>query len=183
MITLDGKYLFTAPGSAKQDLQPGEHQLAAIKPGFRTTFKTFFAAAGKQAVHDLQPLPELDPPYWRYWKHVLGAGGVLATTGAVTYLWARSDIKSYDDAVAGRCPDGCSADEVRGLTELSAKKHRALTKQAVAFSLLAAGAAAALTGVLGLILDKPHVRAESSRAVPVVGPVPGGATVALEWTF
>jgi hypothetical protein len=182
VITLDGKYLFTAPGNAKLNLLPGEHQLAAIKPGLRTAFKTFVAAPGKQAVYDLQPLPELDPPYWQYWKHVLGAGGALATAGAVTYLWARSNMKDFDEAFQERCPDGCDAETARGLA-VNAKRDEALMKQTVAFSLWAGGGAAVLTGVLGLILDRPRVRAEASRAVPVVGAVPGGATVALGWPF
>ena len=38
-------------------------------------------------------------------------------------------------------------------------------------------------GVLGLILDKPRVRPELNRSIPVVAPVPGGAAVAVGWSF
>lgn len=183
VVTLDGKYLFTAPGRARHKLLPGEHQLAVTKPGFRTAFRTFVAIAGKQAIYELQPRPELDPPYWRYWKHVLGAGGVLAGAGALTYLWARRDLASYDDTIAQECPNGCTVEMLRALVEVNARKDGAMTKQAVAITLLAAGGAAVLTGVLGLIIDKPRVRREPSRAAPVVTAVPGGATVALGWTF
>jgi hypothetical protein len=183
VVMLDGRYLFTAPGNAEQDLLPGEHQLAATKPGFRTAFKTFIAAPGQRAAYDLKPQPELDPPYWPYWKHVLGAGAGVTAAGALTYLWAASGVRSYDDGVLLACMTGCSADEVRANTELNAKKDRALTRGAVAIAAMATGGAAVLTGVLGLILDKPRVRPESSRVAPVVTAVPGGAAVALGLSF
>jgi hypothetical protein len=183
VVTLDGKYLFTAPGSAEQSLLPGEHQLAATKPGLRTALKTFVGVAGKRAGYELRPLPELDPPYWRYWKHVLGAGAIVATTGALTYLWARTDIAAYDDELAMECAMGCTAEQLRTKRELNAKRNAAFTKGAVAIAVMATGGAAVLTGVLGLILDKPRVRPETSRTIPVVAPVPGGATVAVGWSF
>lgn len=71
VVTLDGKLLFAAPGSARRHVLPGAHQLAAAKPGFRAAEVTFEAAAGKPVRYDLQPLPELAQRRWRYWKHLV----------------------------------------------------------------------------------------------------------------
>jgi len=183
VVTLDGKYLFSGPGAAEQFLLPNEHQLAAIKPGFRTAFVTFASVAGKQEVYELRPNPEMGPPHWRYWKYVLGGGAVLASAGGLTYLWARSDLADYEVELGQRCPRGCDAETLRGFTDLGAKKDGVGTKQAAAFSLFAVGGAAIVVGVLGLILDQPRVRADSNRAVPVVAVTPGATTVALAWAF
>lgn len=188
VITLDGKVLFTAPGSAQRHLLPGEHQVAAVKPGFRAAQVTFDAAAGKRVHYDLQPLPELAQRHWRYWKYLVGAGGAVVAVGGLAYLAARNDFAGYDDAVARECqqpgqPAGCTADQLRNLPDVRARKDRAQTMQTVAFSLFAAGGAAVVVGVLGLIVDQPRVRPEPGRAVPVVTAVPGGAAFGLGWTY
>jgi hypothetical protein len=125
-------------------------------------------------------------PRWRYWKYVLAGGVVLAGAGAVPYLSARNDLKDYDRGVAEHCARGCSPDDLRMYPELQTKQDHAATKQVVAFSMFSAGAAAVLTGVLGLILDQPRVRSDSTRAVPVVPIVavtPGGATISIDWRY
>jgi len=185
VVTLDGKYLFTAPGSARQYMLPGSHQLTAGKPGFRAAEVTFDAAAGKPVHYDLQPLPELAQRRWRYWKHLVGAGGAVVGAGALTYLAAHSAFADYDDAVTAACKEtmGCTVDQVRSMPQLRARKDRAETEQTVAVSLFAVGGAAVVAGVLGLIVDQPRLRPEPGRAVPVVTAVPGGATIALGWTY
>jgi len=184
VVTLDGKYLFTAPGTMEQFLLPGEHQLAATKSGLRTEVMTVTGVAGRLTAFDLRPAPEMRPPHWRYWKHVFGGGAVLVSVGGLSYLWSYYSFKDYDDQVAVRCaPRGCSAEESRGFGDLNKQLARARTKQTVAFSLFGVGGAAIVVGVVGLILDQPRVRPDSNRAVPAVMVVPGGATVTLSWTF
>lgn len=186
LVTLDGKYLFTGPGTAQQFVRPGEHQLAATKPGLRTAFTTFAGVAGKWVAYDLRPSPEMAQPHWRYWKHVLVGGAVLAGAGALPYLSARTDLRDYDKLVIKHCPHGCTSDELGMYSDVRAMQDRAAAKQGVAFSMFAAGGAAVLTGVLGLIIDQPRVGRDSTRAIPVVPIVaatPGGATVSLDWTY
>ena len=180
VVTLDGKYLFTAPGSMDQFLLPGEHQLAATKSGLRTVVMKVTGVAGKLTAADLRPAPEVRPPHWRYWKHVLSGGGVLVTAGALSYLWSYYSFKDYDDQIARRClpKGGCSEEEARSFHDLLA---RAGIRQTVAFSLFGVGGAAIIVGVVGLILDQPRIRPDASRAVPVVMVAPGGAT--LSWAF
>ncbi|HEY6173458.1 MAG TPA: tetratricopeptide repeat protein, partial [Kofleriaceae bacterium] len=142
VVTLDGKYLFTGPATAEQSLLPGEHQLAATKPGFRTAVVTFTGTAGKRVTYDLHPSLDIGPaPRWAYWKHVLGGGGGLIAAGVVTYLWGRSDLVDYDRTVDARCPFGCSAEK---LHEFAYVRDRFQAKQVAEFTLFAIGGTAAI---------------------------------------
>lgn len=183
VVTLDGKYLFTAPGSAQRFLLPGDHQFATSKAGFRTTILMFKGISGKREVYELRPSPDTGAPRWRHWKYVLGGGAVVAGAGALLYVGVRSDIDAYDQAVKDRCPAGCDAETVAGFTDLRDRKARIQAKQAVALSLLPVGGTAIVVGLLGLILDQPRVRPDSSRVVPAVALAPGGATVSFAWPF
>lgn len=184
VVTLDGKYLFTAPGTIDQFLLPGDHQLAATKAGLRTVVMTATGVAGKPSAFVLRPAPELRPPHWRYWKHVLGGGGALVAVGTLTLLWASRGFDDYDRQIAERCPlTGCSKEKKAGFTDLNAELAGARTKQTVAFSLFGIGGAAIAVGVIGLIVDQPRIRPDASRAVPVVTLAPGRASVALRWAY
>lgn len=183
VVTLDGKYLFTAPGASEQYLMPGQHEIAATKPGFRTAFMTFSAVASQVVTYDLRPSSETGARRWRYWNYVVEGGGALIAGGALAYLSAHSDLTDYDAKAAVRCPHGCTKAQVHGYPDLRADKDHAATKQVVAFSLFSVGGAAVAIGVLGLIFDQPHVRTEMVRATPVVALAPGGAVGALRWQF
>jgi hypothetical protein len=184
VVTLDGKYLFTAPGTTEQFLLASEHQLAATKPGLRTVVVTFTGVAGRVMPFELRPTPEVRPPHWGYWKHMLGGGGVVVGLGALTYIWASRSFDHYDDLIAANCkPQGCTAEKLRELPEVEAAHTGARTRQTVALSLFGAGGAAIVAGLIGLIVDQPKVRPEAGRAVPAVTPQRGGATVSLGWAF
>jgi hypothetical protein len=185
VVTLDGKYLFTAPGSADRFLVPGDHQIAATKPGFRSLFTAFPGVAGKLATYDLRL--ELDPSTgppparpWAHWSLLLGGGAVVAAAGGAVYLWARRDMKSYDAAVRSKCPDGCDS---ATHAYLDARKSRAFTKEVIAFSLMSAGGVGVITAALGLLIDQPRVRFEPSRASLAIHPSPDGAAVVLGGAF
>jgi hypothetical protein len=182
VVSLDGKYLFTGPATAEQSLLPGEHQLAATKPGFRTAVVTFTGIAGKQVTYDLHPSPDLGPapPRWGYWKHLLGGGTALISAGAVAYLWGRADLVDYDRTVEVRCGDGCDAQK---LHEFSYVRDRFRTKQVVEFTLFAIGGTAAVVGAFGMIFDQPRARSELDRPALVIVPARGGGVASLHWGF
>lgn len=188
VVTLDGKYLFTAPGRAQPHVLPGEHLLAAAKPGFRATQTSFTTIPGARVRYELRLVPELviAQPRWRYWKYVLGAGVVGVGAGAIAYLAARSEFAGYDDAAARACqqpgqPVGCTAEQLHALPDLRARKDRAETEQTVAFTLFAVGGAAVLTGVIGMIVDQPRVRTEPRRVAVV--PTAGGMAISLSGSY
>src|ERR1043165_2054038 len=150
-VTLDGQYWFTGRGTAELYSLPGQHQLAAIKPGFRTAVVAFAGIAGKSVAFDLKQTPEPhERTSWPYWKHVLGGGALLAIVGGTTYLSARSDLVDYNRAITERCPHGCSAAMFSGFTDLQATKDGAGTKRIIPFSVLSGGGVAMLVGALGL---------------------------------
>lgn len=64
-VTLDGKFLFVAPGRMVQVVLPGEHQLVATKDGQSTNAETFVLGAGKPRLYAIRPLAEarVEPKY------------------------------------------------------------------------------------------------------------------------
>jgi hypothetical protein len=59
-VTLDGKVLFTGPGSTEQIVLPGEHQVVATKVGFVTVSETLVLVAGKTSAYEISPA--IEPP-------------------------------------------------------------------------------------------------------------------------
>jgi hypothetical protein len=57
-VSIDGKLLFTGPGTIDQVMLPGEHQVVATKDGFHTTAETFVLVAGKPTTYEIRPLAE-----------------------------------------------------------------------------------------------------------------------------
>ncbi len=188
VVTLDGKYLFTAPGSADQFLVAGDHQIGATRQGFLPLFTAFTGVAGKLATYDLHL--ELDPSNgpppvrrWAHWRTLLGGGAAVIASGAAVYLWARSDLKAYDDGIRKACPNGCDSATYATLGGVQAHKNSATTKQAIAFSLFSVGGAGVIGAVLGLIIDQPRARLEPRRPSLAIAPRPDGAALALGWRF
>lgn len=183
-VAVDGKYWFSGPGTAELYLLPGQHQLAATKPGFRTTVVAFVGVAGKRVAFDLQQSPEPQArTSWPYWKHVLGGGALLVAVGVATYASARGDLADYNQGIAERCPHGCSSAMYSSFTDLQAMKESASTKRIIAFSVLSGGGVAALVGVLGLLLDRPPSGPEPYRAEPVLSNSRGATALSLRWRF
>lgn len=186
-VSLDGKPLFTGPGTATRYLLPGEHQVVATKPGLQADLQTLTLSAGVPAKIELRPAiarmssPQLVRrwPTWKPWA-VLGSGGALAGIGALAYVAAKRDFDAYDRGVASRCPAGCTA---AMLTEygLADEKSAGERMQVVAFSHFVAGGGAVVAGVVGLILNQPRVRREPGPPPLRLVPAADGATIMLAW--
>jgi Tetratricopeptide repeat len=189
-VTLDGKPLFTGPGSATRYLLPGAHQVVAAKPGMQAALHALSLTAGGTTALELRPtlalpaLPQMERRWatWKPWA-VMGGGGALLGLGALSYFSAKSSFEAYDRGVAERCPSGCSAMMLAEYDELTERKASAERKQLVAFSLFAAGGGAVVAGVVGLLLNQPRVRPDENPAPLTLSPVAGGATVSTAWSF
>lgn len=184
VVTLDGKYMFTGPGSAEQFLLPGGHQVVATKPGLVTASRALTLVAGQPAAYEIRPTAELAAaigPRWRYWKHVSVAGCVVIAGGVISYLAARSQYDEYDRDFASHCPGGCDARRIAMFPSLRIGRDRADLEQSVAWAALSVGGAAVITGVLGALLDQPRVRPLPRE--PAVRAVPGGAVVTIGGAF
>jgi hypothetical protein len=189
-ITLDGKLVLTGPGKADEFLLPGEHQIVATRPGFLTVSRTLRLVAGTAVAYEIEPTREtLQASHvarrWAPWKPyaVLAGGGALLAIGAATYFVAARSFHAYDQLVAMDCPGGCTAADLAMHPDLGRSHDRAETEQTIAFSVFAAAGAAVIAGGIALVLNQPRLQIEARPPVPVVAPVPGGATAAVRWTF
>lgn len=183
-VTVDGKLLFTGPGSADVSLLPGAHQVVVAKEGFLTASKTVVLAAGKPVVQDIRHLERRVSlrmaRRWAAWKPwTLVSGGVAAlNVGVLTYVIGSNHIARYQTQIA-RCPDSCSDDL---LAKLESERKRGEVEHVAAIVLLSAGASAVVAGVVGAVMNQPRLRVEPSR-VPTVAPVAGGAMMMMSWGF
>lgn len=188
-ITLDGKPLFVAPGAADQYLQPGKHQVVAIKPGFRTISSTLVLVGGDRVTREIEPIPEAPRltrvrhwDAWRPWA-IAGGGAATAGIGAVFYLLASNSFAAYDRGVVLHCSQGCDAVALAQWPEIPRARDRAGVEQMVAFSLLSVGGALLIAGTIGVVMNEPRMIVQPRSPVPAIMPLPGGAVSTMTWRF
>jgi hypothetical protein len=187
-VSLDGKVLFTGPGSIDQIVLPGEHQVVATKVGFLTESKTLVAVAGKPLTYEVRAVAIAGPTIVRRWSSwlpwaVLAGGGLLTGGGAWSYVAAGRNFDRYDASVARYCAQRCSAEDLAGFADLRRYQDHGNAEQIAAFTLFVAGGAAVLGGVAGLILNQPRVESDARQVQPVVAASAGGTTISLRWSF
>jgi hypothetical protein len=186
-ITLDGAFLFTAPGSVERLVLPGKHQIVGTKPGYMTATETIELLPARLTKHDVRLIALKSVtrlvrrwPVWKPWL-VVGSGASIATLGGLAYGIAKHRFNSYDADVTMHCPRGCDASMTAALQGLESNKDSGNRWQAAAFSLFAVGGAVAITGAIGLYLNQQ--RPETSSVTPAISATPGGATVAVSSTW
>lgn len=188
-VTLDGKFLLTGPGAVEETILPGEHQLVTMKLGFLTETTPLILIAGKQTTYEIRPLERKTAARmvrrWDVWKPwaVLVGGGALIGLGAASYIAAMKNYASYDSGILAACPQGCVAEPPTGRPDLVNAKESGRAEQVLAFSLASAGTAVVIGGVMGVIMNQPHLQLEPSHARPVVAPVSGGVMLSNRWEF
>lgn len=186
-ISVDGKPLFTGPGTIDQVVMPGDHQVVATQAGFLTDSKTLVAVAGKVASYEVHsiaiatgPVMVRRWPVWQPWV-VLAGGAALAAAGAWSYSAAANNFERYDQIIAMRCAQRCTAEKLASFSDLRHYEDHGNTERDAAYALFAVGGAAVLGGVVGLILNLPDVKSDGVE--PVVAATAGGATVSVGWSF
>jgi hypothetical protein len=189
IVTLDGKLLFTSPGTVDLFLLPGEHQVVATKPGFITASRVLVLVAGKLTAYDIPAIEAKPVPRnvrrWAPWKPwvVVGSGGAIGAAGMVMYVLAGKEFAAHDRLVVERCGNHCTADDLVRYPEIPRRKSRAENEQIVAFSLLSAGGAVFVTGLVGLIMNQSRLQLDPRRAMPAIALVPGKLQVSANWRF
>jgi len=188
-VSVDGKLVFTGPGEASPYLRPGDHQIVATKPGFLTASDTLALEPGKTTTFDVRLIAFKSATTmvrsWPRWKPyaVVGGGAVVAAIGGLAYAVSASNFRAYDDGIRAACPAGCDAAGVAALPALRDTKDRAELENTIAISLFVVGGAAVVTGAVALYLNQPRAQLAPSHPTAVVSPVPGGATVGVQWGF
>lgn len=167
-ITLDGKHWFRGPGHQVTFVEPGEHYVSSLKPGFFPLVRSIAATAGQQERVAL-PMDEdrlVETRRWAAWKPwaLASAGAVVAAIGAGLEFQVRHHQRSAVRALPGVCdmPDGCTP------TEAAPVYDRAVVERRIAIGAFVAGGAAAAVGLTMAWLNQVHIhRTEARKPAPI----------------
>lgn len=198
-VLVDGKKVFTAPGKYSARVRTGKHVFAAepgkdMGAGYTAKVTAPFINAGENFRIELKmyTVAELTR-YKRKWQRtwapwaVVGAGAVLAATGGIFALSARSSFEDFDAQVAQCNLDsgnnaGCSVESGFGGLRDSGE-----TKRLASYVMYGVGGATIVTGLALAYLNRKEayqIRGEDSEneasagrvsITPVVAPGMAGA--------
>jgi len=183
-ILLDGKPWFVAPGSAKVRVAGGEHIVVAERKEYLTVTRRLVVAGGSTASEQLKLVPlesalivEYPQPKWLPWT-VTGVGAAAAFGGLGLWLHAKKRLEDFDRDYTRECPTGCETDQ-ETYKKLVDKQDSALLEGKVGVSMMIAGGAIVVGGVIWGYVNRP------TRRLPKVevAPTAGGAAAAATWSF
>jgi tetratricopeptide (TPR) repeat protein len=183
-VLLDGQPWFDCPGKTSRRVLAGEHVLVAEKKGYLTTSRRMVVAGGTTrsehlALVSIEGVVKLEYPYrrWIPWT-IFGSGAALALGGLGVYAWGRNEMNTFQTNFASACPTGCAAN-LSDQPTLAAEYDAARRKGTIGMSLIVAGGATAVTGIVMAFLDRPR------RVLPTVEvtPTPGGVSAGIGWQF
>ncbi len=181
-ILLDGKPWFIAPGSKKIRVTGGEHVLVAERKDYMTVTRQLVVAGGSTATEQLHLLPlekalivEYPSPRWLPWT-VTTASAAVALGGLGLWLKGKSDLDEVDRDFRRECPSGCSLESQPGIADA---QDSALFKGKLGVTMMIAGGAGTVTGVLWTLFNTP------TRRLPKVevAPTHSGAAASARWSF
>lgn len=189
-ITVDGQPFLSCPGTKSAKVLAGSHQIVGKKPGpYLTLTRELEASSGKTTGVDIRVVT-LDEATvtvrrWDRWKPwaVVGGGAAAGGLGILLELRARSTRDEYAEALADNCSETpCPADFRRDTLDSAKLQH------GLAVSAMVLGGAAVVTGIAGVILNRPRevlpdeaTEPQGPRVVPAVSA--SGAGVSISGTF
>jgi hypothetical protein len=153
----------TCPGSKMFRVQPGKHVLAASQKGFLAINRTELLIGGDNPAIDIKLLSieaaTVTTTRWATWKPwtVAASGTVLLGAALIAEVDTRNTQKLYSDALRASCGKAlCTDADVRAGSTASGLNDSWRFKRTVAVTLAAAGGAVLVTGVVMLVLNRPH---------------------------
>ena len=183
-VSLDGKPWFDGPGQRRIRVLAGEHVVAADRAGFVPRSSRVVVAGRAVATHRIE-LVSLDAaahleyprPRWIAWT-VAGSGAAIALGGLGFYLAGRNQMDAFHSDFASSCEAGCEAD-LASHPLLRRERDSAVLQGKIAVSMVTAGGAIAIGGIVLAILNRPV------RTLPrlELGPTPGGVAASAGWRF
>lgn len=183
-VLLDGKPWFTGPGERRVRVLAGEHVVAADRAGFVPQSSRVVVAGRAVASHRVELISldaathlEYPRPRWIPWT-VAGGGAAIALGGLAFYLTGRNQMDAFHSDFANLCAGGCEAD-LSNHPVLRRERDSAVLQGKIAVSMITAGGAVAIGGVVLAILNRPI------RTLPQleVAPTRGGAAASAGWRF
>jgi hypothetical protein len=201
-VAVDGKEVFTAPGSFKAKVRVGKHTFYGDKEGYNARVTAPFIGPGETfrielKLYTSEELTRHHRVWQRTWMPytVIGAGVLVGIVGGLFELSASSSYKDFDNAIA-KCamlsaPMGCSVEQNPGLLE---PRHSGDTKRTVGYVGYGVAGAAIVTGAILAIVNRPKpyqitpevyeeekakaaAEGQSVSFAPVVSPEMAGAMV------
>lgn len=192
-ITLDGQPVLTGPGTYRELLRVGQHQVVATKRGYVDETLDFVLDPEEQERLDivLYSVDDLTVsrrrwPVWMPWA-VAGAGVAVLATGGALHAGASSDFSEYDKSFDARCmPGGCRDDEVPDLTTQLDGAER---NQQIAVTAYIVGGVALAGGLVLAYINQPQVFRRDVKSgdvrqiaiIPVLTPDAAGVSAALRF--
>jgi len=183
-VLLDGKPWFECPGTRKLRVTTGEHVVVGDRAGFLNSSSRVVVAGGAVATQRIN-LVSLEAaaylvyphPRWIPWT-VAGSGVAIALGGLGYYLAGKNEMDAFHSDFANTCATGCEAD-LSSHAPLRRERDSAVLKGKIAVSMMVAGGAITVGGVVLAILNRP------TRKLPRIeaGPTPGGMAAAVGWEF
>jgi tetratricopeptide (TPR) repeat protein len=184
-VTLDGQDV--ACGSSRQ-VKPGRRLVVGTREGYLTkTFEVIAVGGETQKVEvALVPLSKAAKieHRWATWKPwvVFGAGLALVGIGGLVELQAQANMDAYKREVQRRCGDTpCLPGAIDDIAER--QRDRAETQDVIAVSVMAIGAATAITGGVMLYLNRGRTVYEQPTTRVGVAPLVGGGALTVGGRF
>ena len=183
-VVLDGKRLFTAPGSQEAVVIPGEHAIIAKKDGYFTVGKWVTVLAGNRAKVAVQMSQDSGATVVRRWRPwvplaVLGTGMVSTWVGMGLTNRAEHRYRDINDKISKTCERFCPP-ESRSSGLVRARRHERLGNAA-----LAVGVGAMAAGLVMLVINHPRIEravqpeGAEIEIVPVVSADGAGLSVTI----
>jgi hypothetical protein len=183
-VLLDGKPWFSCPATKKLRVLAGEHVIVGEKQEFATESRRVIVAGGQTASAKLELRSfdsvvkyEYPSPRWLPWT-VTGTGVAVALGGLGFWFAGRNQMDKFEADFAMTCPTGCQAD-LSDVPLLRDARDSAELKGKIAVSMMVAGGAITVGGVVWAIINRPR------KVLPNVEvmPAPGGMQARVGFTF
>ncbi len=192
-VTLDGKPVLTGPGSYKELVIVGEHQVVAGKPGYINKNVDFVIEPKEEERLDIvlfsvdeMTVSKRRWPVWMPWA-VVGAGAAVLATGGAMHTQSSDSFATFDKSFDERCMNGgCNDSEVPDLTD---KLDAAERQQQFAVTSYIIGGAAVVGGLVLVFVNRPEVFRRDVEAgtereltiVPLIAPDSAGVNAAFRF--